>query len=174
MVNYLIFKYLRSNIFFLNCCLVDIFLLFIIFLCVKTIHISNYQYSINDDILFLEVGFIYNNVIVSKSFNLALEIISIYKSLIIKKEFVLSKQLLRSGTSVGANIKEAIKGYSKNDFLYKMSIALKEANETEYWLELLIQSETLSDNTIQVSLIHCKEICKILNSIVSTARKSEH
>ena len=53
-----------------------------------------------------------------------------------------------------------------------MSIALKEANETEYWLELLIQSETLSDNTIQVSLIHCKEICKILNTIVSTARKS--
>ena len=60
---------------------------------------------------------IYNNIIVSKSFKLALEIISIYKYLISKREFVLSKQILRSGTSVGANIKEAVKGYSKNDCL---------------------------------------------------------
>jgi len=131
----------------------------------------NYQYSINDDILFWEAGFIYNNVIVTKSFNLALEIISIYKSLIIKKKFILSKHILRSGTSVGANIKEAINGYSKNDFLYDMSIALKEVNETEYWLELLIQSEILSDNTVQLSLIYCKEICKLLNSLSMTGRE---
>ena len=75
---------------------------------------------------------IYNNIIVSKSFSLALEIISIYRYLISKKEYVLSKQILRSGTSIGANIKEGIKGFSKNDFLYKMNISLKEANETEY------------------------------------------
>ncbi|AWK53018.1 four helix bundle protein [Clostridium beijerinckii] len=113
----------------------------------------------------------YNNIIVYKSFNLALEIISIYKYLISKREYVLSKQILRSGTSVGANVKEAVKGYSKNDFLYKMNIALKEANETEYWLELLIQSEILSDYDIKVVLQHCKEICRILNSIVATGMK---
>lgn len=88
---------------------------------------------------------IYNNVIVNKSFNLALEIISIHKSLIISREYILSKQLLRSGTSVGANVKEGIKGYTKKDFLHKMSIALKEANEMEYWLELIIQSYILKD-----------------------------
>ena len=114
---------------------------------------------------------IYNNIIVSKSFNLALEIISIYKYLISKREYVLSKQILRSGTSVGANIKEAIKGYTKRDFLYKMNIALKEANETEYWLELLIQSKILSDNDIKGVLQHCKEIRRILDGIVATGIK---
>lgn len=115
---------------------------------------------------------IYNNIIISKSFNLALEIISIYKYLISKREYVLSKQILRSGTSVGANIKEAVKGYSKNDFLYKMNIALKEANETEYWLELLVQSEILADNDVKNVLQNCKEICRILDSIVATGMKN--
>jgi four helix bundle protein len=110
---------------------------------------------------------------VTKSFNLALEIINIYRSLINKREYVLSKQILRSGTSVGANIKEAIKAYSKNDFLYKMNISLKEANETEYWLELLIQSEILTDNNVKNALQHCKEICRILDSIVATGMKKE-
>ncbi|MDU4660365.1 MAG: four helix bundle protein, partial [Clostridium butyricum] len=82
-----------------------------------------------------------SSIIKDKSFNFALEIIDIYKYLTItKKEFILSKQLLRSGTSIGANIKEALKGQSRKDFLSKMSIALKEAEETEYWIQLLIQS----------------------------------
>ena len=110
-------------------------------------------------------------MIVEKSFKFALEVIYIYRNLIDKKEYILSKQLLRSGTSVGANIKEAIKGYSKTDFVYKMSIALKEANETEYWLELLIQSEILDNNDIRSSLMHCKEICRILNKIVMSGMK---
>ena len=82
----------------------------------------------------------------------------------------MSRQILRSGTSIGANVKEAVKGYSKNDFLYKMNIALKEANETEYWLELLIQSEILSDNDINGVLKHCKEVCRILDSIVASGQ----
>ncbi|APF23595.1 four helix bundle protein [Clostridium butyricum] len=85
-----------------------------------------------------------SSIIKDKSFNFALEIIDIYKYLTItKKEFILSKQLLRSGTSIGANIKEALKGQSRKDFLSKMSIALKEAEETEYWIQLLIQSNYL-------------------------------
>ena len=123
--------------------------------------------------ILLEVIFIYNNVIVTKSFNLALEIITIYKYLISKKEYILSKQLLRSGTSVGANVKEGIKGYTKADFLYKMNLALKEANETEYWLELLMQSDILSNDDTKAILQHCKEICRILNSFVTSTRKSE-
>ena len=85
-----------------------------------------------------------SSIIKDKSFNFALEIIDIYKYLTItKKEFILSKQLLRSGTSIGANIKEALKWQSRKDFLSKMSIALKEAEETEYWIQLLIQSNYL-------------------------------
>ncbi|NSB33741.1 four helix bundle protein [Clostridium saccharoperbutylacetonicum] len=92
---------------------------------------------------------IYNNIIVNKSFDFSLEIINIYKALVI----VLSKQLFRSGTSVGVNIKEAIKGYTKTEFLYKMNLALKEANESEYWLELMIQSKIfLEDNNILKAL----------------------
>ncbi|NRT60032.1 four helix bundle protein [Clostridium saccharoperbutylacetonicum] len=71
---------------------------------------------------------IYSNVIVNKSFDFALEIINIYKALVFNKEFILSKQLLRSGTSIGANIKEAIKGYTKTEFLYKMNRKLMKAN----------------------------------------------
>ena len=79
-----------------------------------------------------------DNVIVEKSKKFAIRIIKLYKYLCDNKnEYVLSKQLLRSGTSVGANVKEAIRGQSKADFIAKMNIALKEASETEYWLDLL-------------------------------------
>lgn len=88
-----------------------------------------------------------NNVILNKSKKFAIRIINLYKYLSVeKKEFVLSKQILRSGTSIGANVKEAINGQSTTDFLSKMSIALKEAGETEYWLELLNETEYISDN----------------------------
>lgn len=88
-----------------------------------------------------------NNVILNKSKKFAIRIINLYKYLSVeKKEFVLSKQILRSGTSIGANVKEAINGQSTADFLSKMSIALKEAGETEYWLELLNETEYISDN----------------------------
>lgn len=78
----------------------------------------------------------------------------------------MSKQLLRSGTSIGANVKEGINGFSKADFRYKMSIALKEANETEYWLELLIKSKIIAENESDLVLENCRELCRILNSIV--------
>ena len=81
------------------------------------------------------------NVIKAKSFDFALRIVKLYQFLCNKKEFVLSKQLLRSGTSVGALVREAEQAESKADFIHKMAIALKEANETQYWLELLYKSD---------------------------------
>ena len=83
-----------------------------------------------------------DNLIVDKSKSFALRIIKLYKYLVSeKKEYILSKQILRCGTSIGANVKEAIRGQSKADYYSKMNIALKEASETEYWLELLHESD---------------------------------
>ena len=90
------------------------------------------------------------NIVATKSYAFALRIIKLYKFLISeKKEFVLSKQVLRSGTSVGALIKEAEHAQSKKDFINKMNIALKEANETEYWLMLLKDSEYISADSFK-------------------------
>lgn len=113
------------------------------------------------------------NLIVDKSFKFAIRIINLYKYLCEeKKEFVLSKQLLRSGTSIGANVKEAIQGQSKKDFLSKMNISLKEASETEYWIELLIATNYLSDRDGNSVLGDCVEIKKILHSIVKTSKNN--
>ena len=111
------------------------------------------------------------NIIKEKSFLFALDVIKIYKFLSLeKKEFVLSKQMLRSGTSVGANVREAEHAQSKADFIHKLSIALKEANETEYWLELLYQSKYLT--TSQYQDINCKivEQLRLLTSILNTSK----
>ena len=81
-----------------------------------------------------------DNIIIKKSYAFALDIVLLYKQLIQQKEFVLSKQILRSATSVGANIHEAVASESKRDFIHKLSIALKEARETSYWLHLLTDS----------------------------------
>ena len=111
-----------------------------------------------------------SNIIDDKSFEFALDVIKLYKYLVNdKKEYILSKQLLRSGTSIGANVKEGVHGFSKSDFRFKMSLALKEANETEYWIELLIKSDIIRENDAKFTLIKCKELCKILNSIVKNS-----
>ena len=112
------------------------------------------------------------NIVAQKSRNFALRCIKLYKYLTNEqKEFVLSKQLLRSGTSIGANIKEAIRGQSKADFGAKMNIALKEAVETDYWLRLLQASDYLSE--IEFSSIYndCRELEKMLTAIVKTAKQ---
>ena len=110
-----------------------------------------------------------DSIIKSKSYDFARSIIRLYKELSInKKEYILSKQLLRSGTSIGANVKEALRGQSRRDFLSKMNIALKEADETEYWIELLIDENYIDSQNGEKLLNQCKEICKILNSIVKT------
>lgn len=85
------------------------------------------------------------------------------------KEYVMSKQVLRSGTSIGANVKEALRGQSKADFRTKMNIALKEASETEYWLELLHESDYITEEQFQSIIADNIEIIKILTSIVKNA-----
>lgn len=113
-----------------------------------------------------------SNIIVDKSFDFAVQIIKLYQCLCHeKKEYVLSKQLLKAGTSIGANVKEAVQAQSKKDFVSKMNIALKEANESEYWIELLIKTDYLSESNNLGILDSCKEINKILSAIVKTSKK---
>ena len=109
------------------------------------------------------------NAIRDKSKAFAIRCIRLYKYLTEeKREFVLSKQLLRSGTSIGANVREAIFGQSRSDFASKLSIAQKEAGETEYWLELLEASEYINDTQSESMLYDCREIIKLLQSITKT------
>jgi len=109
------------------------------------------------------------NVSQIKSFEFALTIISLYKLLQDEREYVISKQLLRSGTSIGANVEEAIAGQSKKEFLSKISISLKEARETRYWLRLLKESELININ-VDTYLMDSFELISILSAIVKTTK----
>ena len=114
------------------------------------------------------------NLIEQKSRQFAIRIINLYKYLLKeKKEFVLSKQLVRSGTSIGANIKEAVRAQSRPDFLSKMNIALKEAAETEYWLDLLQATDFLTRPQYESLQPDIEEILRILSKIVHTTRDTE-
>ena len=110
-----------------------------------------------------------DNIIVIKSKAFALKSIKLYRYLIEeKREYVLSRQFLRSATSIGANVKEAIRGQSDADFGAKMNIALKEASEAEYWLELMQESNYISSQDGEDMLDACRELIKILMAIVRT------
>ena len=111
------------------------------------------------------------NVIVEKSKSFALRIIRLYRYLCSEKnEYILSKQLLRSGTSIGANVKEAIRGQSKADSYAKMNISLKEASETEYWLELLHESGYIEEKPFFSIYEDCQELIKILVTITKSQK----
>lgn len=114
------------------------------------------------------------NIIQQKSFNFALKIIKLFQSLKNEKEYVLSKQLLRSGTSIGANIEEAIGGQSRKDFFMKINIAYKEARETNYWLKLLKDSNLIEIKTAELLINECEEILKILGTIIKTMKNSSN
>ena len=112
------------------------------------------------------------SIVAGKAYSFALEVIKIYKLLVNeRKEYVLAKQLLRSGTSIGANINEAIAGQSKRDFVYKLNIALKEARETSYWLNLLKDSEYINLIEYETLFKKCNEIIKMLTSIIMTTKE---
>lgn len=114
---------------------------------------------------------IIDNVIENKSFQFAIRIVRLYKFLCEeKKEYILSKQLLRAGTSIGANVTESQQAQSKPDFVSKISIALKEASETKYWIKLLGATEYLSENQTNSILDDCVEIEKILVTILKSAK----
>lgn len=107
------------------------------------------------------------NLIKEKTFNFALSIVELYKICKSQNEFILSKQLLRSGTSIGANVQEALAGFSEKDFLHKMSIASKEARETQYWIDLLSQSQLVKFDESKYKT-DIQSIVNILTSIVKT------
>lgn len=111
------------------------------------------------------------NVIQEKSYQFALEIVMLYKWLCEeRKEFTLSKQLVRSGTSVGANVEEAIGGQSEPDFLHKLSIAYKEARESNYWLRLLRDSNFIPEEKSGALIEKGEEVLRILGSIIKTIK----
>jgi four helix bundle protein len=114
--------------------------------------------------------FVSGNVIQEKSFQFELDVIELYGRLRERREFVLSNQLLRSGTSIGANVEEGISAQSRKDFISKMSIATKEARETRYWLRLL-QASKLVDVDVKHELANVDEILRILTSIVMTTKQ---
>ena len=112
------------------------------------------------------------SIVLKKTYAFAMEIIKTFKFLNNeKKEFILSKQLIRSGTSVGANVNEAISAQSKKDFVHKLSIALKESRESLYWMKLLYDSEYLSDEIFVNLKTKNEEINKILSSIIMTTKQ---
>lgn len=113
------------------------------------------------------------NPLRDKSRCFALRIVKLYKYLVeTQKEFVISKQLLRSGTSIGANLAEAQYAQSKKDFVSKLSIALKETSETEYWLDLIYASEYINDKEYRSVFNDSEEIRKMLISSINTAKNS--
>jgi four helix bundle protein len=113
------------------------------------------------------------SIVKKKSFELAIRGVNFYKFLISeKKEFVMSKQFLRSVTSIGANVREAINAQSKADFIHKLSISQKECDETMYWLELLKETNYISD--LEFNSLHeqSTEVLKIIRSIIITSKKN--
>jgi four helix bundle protein len=112
------------------------------------------------------------SIIAGKAYAFALNIIKLYKQLTTEtKEYVLSKQLLRAGTSIGANVNEAVSSESKRDFIHKLGIALKEARETSYWLSLLKDSNYITANSFNDLNNNCAEIIRILSSIILTTKE---
>ena len=113
------------------------------------------------------------NIVVQKSYMFSVRCVNLYKYLSEEKhDSVIGKQLLRSGTSIGANVKEALRGYSKADFASKISIALKEASETEYWIEILRDTGYITTSQADSMLKDCVELIKILMSIVKKTKEN--
>ena len=115
-----------------------------------------------------------NSIIENKSFEFAIRTVNLYKHLITeKKEYIMSKQLLKSGTSIGANVSEGEQGQTKADFHSKMCIALKEANETYYWLRLLLATEYITEKEYNSIESDIKEILALLTSICKTTQSQK-
>jgi four helix bundle protein len=118
-----------------------------------------------------ELGMKTDNPVLAKSYAFALRVVRLYQQLVgKKKEFVLSKQVLRSGTSVGANVEEAVGAHSRRDFAAKMSIAYKEARETHYWLRLLRDSDVITKTQATSMLADCEELLKLTGSILKATK----
>ncbi len=113
------------------------------------------------------------NIVREKSFDFSVRIVNLYKHLTSnKQEYVMSKQLLRSGTSIGANICEAEQAQSTSDFIAKLQISLKESCESDYWLRLLHRTEYLTETEYKSIIADCRELTKLLTSIVKSTKES--
>ncbi|SPD73187.1 conserved hypothetical protein [uncultured Desulfobacterium sp.] len=112
-----------------------------------------------------------DNPVLDKSYSFALKTIELYRTLCEQNEFVISKQLLRAGTGIGANVEEAAAGQSKKDFAAKMAIASKEAGETNYWLRLLRDSRLCAADDLKQLISESEELVKLLTAIVKTSQK---
>ena len=113
-----------------------------------------------------------NRIVQDKSFCFAIRVVKLCKILREEqKEYIMTKQLLRSGTSIGANIAEAQQAQSKSDFVHKMSIALKEASETNYWIRLLHATDYLNDKAMESMIQDCSELEKMLTVIIKSAKE---
>ncbi len=118
-----------------------------------------------------------SNIVLEKSSNFAIRVVKLYRYLCEeKKEYALSKQLIRSGTSIGANVNEAQAGQSKADFIAKMAVASKEARESKYWIDLLIKTDYLNKNDVhaQTLVSEIDEIVRLLTAIVKSAQRKNH
>ena len=113
-----------------------------------------------------------SNPVRAKSFEFALSTINLYKTLQANREYAVSKQVLRSGTSIGANVEEGVAASSRRDFLRKMTIASKEARETVYWFRLLDESDLVTDIDVQSELGEAGELVRLLTAIVKTTKES--
>ena len=112
-----------------------------------------------------------DNIIRSKSFDFSVRIVNLYKVLYYERnEKTLSKQLLRSGTSIGANIEEGIAAFSKKEFIFKLQISYKEANESFYWIKLLYRTNYINDVEFESLKLNIEEIIKLLNSIIKSSK----
>ncbi|MBR2292237.1 MAG: four helix bundle protein [Prevotella sp.] len=112
------------------------------------------------------------NIIVAKSYVFAVRCVKLYKYLCDEKnDYTIGRQLMRSGTSIGANVKEATRGMSKADFTAKMSISLKEASESEFWIEILRDTNYITEEQADSMLEDCRELLKLLMSIVKTSKQ---
>lgn len=113
-----------------------------------------------------------DNIIAAKSFAFAVRCVNLYKFLCEEKhDYVIGKQLLRSGTSIGANVKEAIRAVSKADFSAKMGVSLKEASESEFWIELLAETGYITNQQAESILADCRELLKLLMSISKSSKQ---
>lgn len=113
------------------------------------------------------------NVLADKTVDFAVKIIKFYKYLHDeKKEYILAKQILRSGTSIGANVRESKNAQSKSDFISKLNIALKEADETQYWLEIMVKSEIITEKNVEDLSNELREIIAILVSTIKTLKRN--
>ena len=113
------------------------------------------------------------NPLVAKALDFSVRIVNLYKCLREERhETVMSKQILRSGTSIGANISEAIAAESTDDFIHKLTISLKEANETKYWILLIHRTQFITDNEFESIMTDCQELRKLIGSIISSTKRN--